>query len=74
MSKVQNVHHFPLSDEKDRDKRIVRAGLQGEEKKLHEKMEKRGRYKSQQNQKFPRGKEPGLERLIIKGPRREEMA
>lgn len=40
MPQVQNVHHFLLSDEKDKDKRIVREGPKGEEKKLQEKVEK----------------------------------
>ena len=31
------------------------------------------RYKSQQNQKFPRGKEAVCEGLIIMGPKREEI-
>lgn len=43
MSQVQNVHHFLLSDEKDKDTRIVREGPEGEKKKLHEKVEKQGK-------------------------------
>lgn len=74
LSQVQNVHHFLLSDEKDRDKRIVRVGLQGEEE-LHEKVQKWGRkIQITADSKIPQGKEAVCERLIITGPKREEMA
>lgn len=69
---VQNVHHFLLSDEKDKDTRIVREGPEGEKKKLHERWG--GNHKSQQNEKFPKGKRLELERLIVKGPGRGETA
>lgn len=45
MSQVQNIHHFLLSEEKDKDKRIVREEPEGEKKKLHEKVEKQGKTK-----------------------------
>lgn len=43
MSQVQNIHHFLLSEEKDKDTRIVREEPEGEKKKLHEKVEKQGK-------------------------------
>lgn len=43
MSQVQNIHRFLLSEEKDKDTRIVRKEPESEKKKLQEKVEKQGK-------------------------------
>lgn len=42
-SQDQKAHHILLSDDKDKNKRIVKERLEGKKKKLYEKVEKQGR-------------------------------
>ena len=54
---VQNVHHFLLSDEKDKDTRIVRKGPEGDKKKLHEKVGGGGTTNHNRTRNSPREKD-----------------
>lgn len=66
---VQNVHHFLLSDEKDKDTRIVREGPEGDKKKLHEKVGRGGEPQITTEREIPQGKKTRVWEINSQGTR-----